>query len=746
MLTVDQSRANPYPGPDPFTERDSELFFGRYREVLKLASLVRAHYTVLFHSASGAGKTSMVEAGLRPELTRRGCIVLPRARLRQTSQGARLAPNPYVGNLLENWRSEGLTPSTEGADTLVDFLGEQPTGDSAPAAKVRVVILDQFEELFTLYPEHWQAREGFFVQVQQALDADPLLRFLFVMKGDDLARIGVYTHLLKDGLRTRVPLDRLRREHALEAVVGPARAAGRSFDDGVADALIVDLLTLRHEPGRKPLLAEHVEAVELQIVCRELWQRLPADVTVIRREHLTKVGRIDEVLARFYEKAIDETAAGAKVRRRTLRTWFDRKLITPARTRGIVFQDKQSTAGLPNAAVKLLEERRIIHSESRDDAVWYELTHDRFVDAVVNSNRRWVEQRESFRQRQLLVLAVVTTLALVLALLFALPLGRSQRSVSIEDLDRPGEEIGVANEEDSFAVHGSSGSMAILSVRPDGEFDTSLRLLLAKDGFEVAKDPADGRPGSHISVRLPADGEYTVKVTAARPGRYRLRGGVVDEETAAGRITHTQFNHRGEVDVYTFRQDKPGVALAWMRSEESDLDGFIELVGPDKKLVAAVDDTGDAKDPLVAMFLSVPGTYRVEASAADHGKGRYEMTIEHGAAPLLGSKPLSGAVGFAPQFPNFLHQFRFQGLPGDLVIARMQSDGKLDCYLWLFSPRGDLLAEAGNANGLDAVVASVVSDPGQHVVVASGRRKEGKTSEGSFHLSLRREASAAGGG
>ncbi len=713
--------------------------------MLELASLVLAHYTVLLHSVSGAGKTSMVEAGLRPELTARGCIVLPRARLRQVSQAQTRAPNPYVGNLLENWRSEGLMPSTEGADTLVDFLGAQPTGDPASAARIRVVILDQFEELFTLYPEHWQARGDFFVQVQQALDADPLLRFLFVMKGDDLARIGAYANRLKDGLRTHFPLDRLGHRSALEAIVGPAREAGRTFDDGVADALVVDLLTLRHEPGAEPLLAEHVEAVELQIVCRELWQRLPADVTVIRREHLTRVGRIDEVLARFYDKAIEETAAGAKVRRRTLRKWFGRKLITPAKTRGMVFQDKQSTAGLPNAAVKLLEEHRIIRSESRDGAVWYELTHDRLLDAVIDSNRRWLEHREASRSRQLLVLAVVTVLALVLALLFALPLGRSQRSVSVEDLDRAGEEIGVANEKDSFTVHGSSGSTAILSVLPDGDLDTSLRLLLARNGSEVASDPADRRPGSHLSVQLPADGDYTVEVTAARPGRYRLRGGVVDEEAPAGHIVHTRLDHRGEVDVYTLRQDQPGVLLAWM-SSKGDLNGYIELVGPDKKLLAAVEDTGEAKDPWVAMYLTKPGTYRVGVSAADSSKGNYDLTIEQLAAPLLGSKPLTGEIGVQPRLPNFRHPYRFRARPGDLIIVRMQSDGELDCFLWLFGPQGDLLAEAGNAKGLDAVVAHVVSDLGQYVVVASGRRRQDTVSQGSFHISLRREASEGDGG
>jgi hypothetical protein len=527
---------------------------------------------------------------------------------------------------------------------------------------------------------------------------------------------------------------------------GPAHSAGRGFDDGVAEALVVDLLTLRHELGGKRLLAEHVEAVELQIVCRELWHRLPADATVIRREHLTEVGRIDEVLARFYDKAIEETAAGAKVRRRTLRRWFDRNLITPAKTRGIVFQDQQSTAGLPNAAVKLLEERRVIRSESRDSAVWYELSHDRLVDAVIDSNRKWAEQRESFRQRQFVVLAVITVLALVLALYVAHPpwlpfLGPSQRSVSIEDLDRSGE-IRVANREDQFRVHGSAGSIAILSVLPDGELDTSLRLL-TKNGSEVANDPADGRPGSHIAVPLRAGGEYQVRVAGTLPGRYHLRGGVVDEETPAAFRTGTQFNHRGEVDVYTFRLKRPGVVLARMHSQEGDLHGFLELVGPDNKLLAASDDSGAARDPFIAMFVNAPGTYRVEASAASPGKGHYEIRIEHGEAPQLGTnQQVKKKIGSSPggEDQPILRWYTFKGEPGKLVIVHMKSDDRvLNCYLRLFGPKGDLKAETGNAKGLDTVVASDVSDPGSYVVVASARHPEGRGSEGYFRLSLRLE-------
>jgi hypothetical protein len=713
--------------------QDDYRFFGREPEVLELASLVRANYTVLLHSESGAGKSSMVEAGLMHELQARGCEVLPTARLQQVHRPdapRKPAPNPYVDNLLKCWLDAELEPATVGAATLADFLGTQPT-DEASEARIRVVVIDQFEELFTLYPGHWRTREDFFRQVQQALDDNRLLRFLFVMRGDYLARLGPYKDLLTDGLRAQFPLDRLRQENALEAVVGPARMAGRSFAEGVAEALVEDLLTIPREPDAPRLLGEHVEAVELQIVCRELWERLPPDVTVIEREHLTKVGRIDEVLARFYDRAIDETAVAAKVRRRTLRTWFDRKLITPAKTRGIVFKGEQTTEGLPNAAVELLERHRLIRSEPRGNSVWYELTHDRLVDAVVDSNRKWLEQREATRSRQLrAALAVIVTAVLLLGANIFL---QRKQPESLKHLDQLGE-ITATDRPDTYPVSGRAGETAVVRVQPeDDQFGIRLRLLDPK-GSLVAEDRSDGYPGAHVFATLPADAVYTVEVSSEEVGRYHVRGAIVDEQVPGfGEVRGLRIRDSDEVDVVDFGRTTPGAVMIEMRSEK-DLDGHFEVVGPGEQLLTSVDNTADSPDPFVALYLQDPGHYRVLVSASGSGTGAYELTITSGSKPLADGTPATGVVGSDAR----LHAYTFENLKEELAIVEMRSEENtgLDCHLRLFGPRGDLLAEAGSARTLDAIVAAIVTRGNHYVVVASGYRKSGKGSFGRYRLLL----------
>ena len=58
----------PYVGPRPFRKEEQAIFFGRDGEIRELSSLVVAHRTLLLYARSGAGKTSLINAGLVPRL------------------------------------------------------------------------------------------------------------------------------------------------------------------------------------------------------------------------------------------------------------------------------------------------------------------------------------------------------------------------------------------------------------------------------------------------------------------------------------------------------------------------------------------------------------------------------------------------------------------------------------------------------------------------------------------------------
>ena len=169
----------------------------------------------------------------------------------------------------------------------------------------RVVIFDQFEEIFSLYQDRWKDREGFFEQVSTALEADPLLRVVFVMREDFIAQLDPYADLLPERLRTRFHMERLRREAALLAIKEPLRNTGRSFAEGVAEKLVDDLLTIQVEtmPGKTAeVTGEFIEAVQLQVVCQSLWKELPPDERQITFQHLETYGNVEQALYKILRR------------------------------------------------------------------------------------------------------------------------------------------------------------------------------------------------------------------------------------------------------------------------------------------------------------------------------------------------------------------------------------------------------------------------------------------------------------
>jgi len=398
----------PYVGPCPFERKDDGLFFGRDREIQDIKSLVISHQAVLFYAQSGAGKTSLLNAGLIPALEKEGFEVLPPARVRGlTSQDLpnEQIPNTYVFNTLMNWTDEKFDSKLLTQMSLPSFLNERThLIDEDGETLFRIIIFDQFEELFSFYPERWQEREGFFHQVAEALKADPLLRVLFVIREDFLANLDSFFDLLPERLRTRYRLERLRQESACLAVERPLRDTGYSFAEGVASSLVQQLLTIRLESDAGKTIetaGEYVEPVQLQVVCQSLWLNLPSNVTVITSEHLHAFGDVDQALKDFYERTI-ETSKQTGVDERNLRNWFDNKLITPAGTRGTVFRGKEYTEGIHNSAIDVLEDQHIIRAEIRAGARWYELTHDRLIEPIQKSNEDWFQnQIDEEQQREI---------------------------------------------------------------------------------------------------------------------------------------------------------------------------------------------------------------------------------------------------------------------------------------------------------------------------------------------------------
>jgi tetratricopeptide (TPR) repeat protein len=396
-------------GPRPFERADQKIFFGRGREADELLSLVIAHTVVLLYAPSGAGKTSLINAKLIPLLEEEGLEVLNPARVQgQIPKDIEIdkIPNLYVFNILVSWDKARPEPLKLARMSLADYLKRRAHPlDREGQPSLRVVILDQFEELFTAYPERWKERQGVFEQLRDALEDDHLLRVIFSIREDYIAELDPYASLLSGKFRTRFRLERLRERPALSAVTEPLRGTERRFDDGVAEQLVRNLMKfpIKTSGGVTEITGEFIEPVQLQVVAQTLWKNLQSSQDkVITLDYLKAFGDVDQALSTFYERSIKQTVQATGIKEGVLRRWFESVLITSAGTRGTVFRGSEETGGIPNAAVDELEKQHLVRAELRGGARWYELTHDRLLKTIRVSNNKWLLGRsgaEQARQR-----------------------------------------------------------------------------------------------------------------------------------------------------------------------------------------------------------------------------------------------------------------------------------------------------------------------------------------------------------
>ena len=167
------------------------------------------------------------------------------------------------------------------------------------------------------------------------------------------------------------------------------------MDDAVAE-LVRDLRMVRVDsPVGGP--AEHqgnfVEPVLLQVVCDNLWRKLSQDqgaaFTTITLSDVAASQPLDTAIARYYSRTIRKAANKDRNAERILRDWVQEKLLTRRRLRG-------QTTTMPRVpdplgALRVMQERYLVRVDPRPNGEWYELSHDRLIDAIIEDNQRWRE-------------------------------------------------------------------------------------------------------------------------------------------------------------------------------------------------------------------------------------------------------------------------------------------------------------------------------------------------------------------
>jgi hypothetical protein len=393
-----------------------------------LLALVVSERLVLFYAQSGAGKSSLINTRLIPSLEENSYKVLSVGRVSGASGGSKAekeTENIFVKNLIRSLIQREIELGSLADLSLsrcLTGLNEDEIGyfydagqltkarqEEASALSRRALIIDQFEEIFSTHPEAWEKRDDFFHQLAEAMQSDPYLWVVLVMREDYIAALDPYAHLLPGGLRARYYMQRLGQAAAIEAVERPAAKHNRTYAKGVAKQLVEDLSSInvqRPDNTWETRTGQYVEPVQLQVVCSSLWEKLPADKTQITGEDLHEyVGDMNQALGNYYEErvkavAMEEEAQRKGVNERAICKWFGEELIIAGGIRGMVLREpNEKSGGLDDDIVQKFQ-GDLVRSEVRGGATWYELTHDRLVEPILKSNKEWFEENSSLLQKQ----------------------------------------------------------------------------------------------------------------------------------------------------------------------------------------------------------------------------------------------------------------------------------------------------------------------------------------------------------
>ena len=432
----------PYPGLRPFaaTDADAELFCGREDESeIILANLFAARLTILY-GASGAGKSSILRAGVAHEL--------------EHATGAEAGDLLDLVVFVDRWDGDPVARVIERARAAAATIGraddvaiapETPLDEAISELETRLrarvlLVFDQFEEFFVYHPAGPDSRLD--RELPPLLTrADIRAHMLIALREDTLAGLDRFKGRIVSLFDNRLALQALSEGAAREAIERPiARYKSlRAEPDGPAeleDGLsreVIRQLTATVTPARggagaapdAPPAPSAIEPVYLQLVMARLWEtELAAGSRTLRIATLHRLGDAAEIIRGHVGVATgrlshpDQDAAAR----------IFRFLVTPSGGKvALTAHDLALYADLPNTTVqRVLDtlaggETRVLRAvpapPGAPDPTAYEIFHDSLASPILDWSRRLREHRLQRRVRRLrIALAAAVAIAVGLAL------------------------------------------------------------------------------------------------------------------------------------------------------------------------------------------------------------------------------------------------------------------------------------------------------------------------------------------
>lgn len=227
-LFVENESSNPYKGLKSFTYNDRHNYYGREKDSKEIAAKLPKTKLFTFLGASGSGKSSLLFAGVFPQIEGDEVEILS---LRPEGQPFKSLATVFIPTLYPDKLEQSFLEETK--------------------AKHLYLIIDQFEEVFTLTKEQ-KLRQHFLDQLLTLINSKLNVTIVISMRADFLSHLSYYEPFNQAYNEHANSILSLLSEVKLKKVIEePAHAQGVTFQDGLVDRIIDEI---ENEAGQLPLL------------------------------------------------------------------------------------------------------------------------------------------------------------------------------------------------------------------------------------------------------------------------------------------------------------------------------------------------------------------------------------------------------------------------------------------------------------------------------------------------------------
>lgn len=356
---------NPYKALLEFDIKDAALFYGRSVAIHELLVHMERDQLTVLHAGSGTGKTSLLKAGIMPRLLADGHLPLY---LRPYQTPVHLSLKQALLMDLAD------TPDLAGI-SMHDFLRR---ATALISGRQFVVIIDQFEELFTVQNE--DARNDFVDQLSTCLDDDLLpVRWIITVRDEWFGQLGAFRPRIRNPYANEFLLRPLSRAEAMRVITQPAERREVTYEHALVQRLLDDL-------GRDEITPPH-----LQLVCSMLFDSLD-EGTIITQTMYDEAGQAKGILREHLYRVLsrDVPREMREPARRLLEALVTSEKRRALRTREELTGELVAWNYPPSIIDKILDQltdSRLLRVEEfmldkLNSVVAYELAHDYLLEEI----------------------------------------------------------------------------------------------------------------------------------------------------------------------------------------------------------------------------------------------------------------------------------------------------------------------------------------------------------------------------